>query len=118
MSRWVKTDDMQYLLKRKDGVYVLTEAREIAHEQYCVCKGEVIIANWKDSDGKYDSDLVRIIESYYGTVDAFKKAYKEDAAREQSVAEMIFESMSPIEMECVDVVPESSIEQELLQKAV
>ena len=90
MSNWIKTDDLQYVKKIRNGVYKIAEAR-YAEDRYIVCRDKVIIANWLDSDGNYDSDCVEIIKVYYGSVDEFKEKWINSDMREQVLAEIIFE---------------------------
>ena len=89
---FIKTDDLQYVNKLKDGVYRCLEAR-YAEDKYLLCTDKIIIPNWLDSDGNYDSDCRDVITSFYGTIEEFECNYEDEEYREQVLAEMLFESI-------------------------
>ena len=112
MSEWIKTDDLQYIKKKKDGIYTIVEARCVGNV-YVVLRGEVIIANWLDSDKNYNSDCKKIIESYYGSVTYFEANYSDEEFREQVLAELIFEEVLNWDEDFYEIVTENEVEQKL-----
>lgn len=90
VGRWIKTDDLQYVLKVAAGHYKLVEAR-YAEDKYIICRDEVSIKDWLNDDGFYDEECVKIIKAYYSSVPDFEKAYENRNMREQVLAEMLFE---------------------------
>lgn len=112
MPGWIKTDDLQYVNHKKDGIYEIVEAR-YAEGRYIVCKGTVIISNWLDSDGNYDSDCARIITAYYDSVRDFTGRYLDEDTREQVLAEMIFEETAYWETDVYEIVSEDEVENKI-----
>ena len=110
--KWIKTDDMQYINKIKNGLYKLVEAR-YAEDKYIVCCDEVIIANWLDSDGNYDSDTKEIITAYYESVEDFENRHLDLEYREQALAEMIFQETPYYRKDRYEIVYMNAVEEKL-----
>ena len=112
MSNWIKTDDLQYAKKIRNGVYEIAEAR-YAEDKYIVCRSKVIIANWLDSDGNYDSDCVEIIKTYYDSAENFEEMWSDMDTRELVLAEMIFEETPYDRTDKYELCSEEAIEEKL-----
>jgi hypothetical protein len=117
MSDWIKSDELQYIKKEREGVYCLVEARDANDGMYILCKGTVILECWMDSDKNYEPYCKDIICSYYESVDNFHSQYVDEEVREQILAEMIFESFSHLEIHW-RLVNEEDIETELQKEAL
>lgn len=111
-NNWIKTDDLQYVKKVKDGVYKLVEAR-YAEDKYLVCRDKVVLSNWLDSDGKYDKDCEEIITAYYETVEEFENKHQEINYREQPLAEMIFQETPYYRTDKWEIVSMEQVEERL-----
>lgn len=112
LNGWTKTDDLQYVKKIDDGIYKIAEAR-YAEDKYIVCKGKIIIKNWLDSDGNYDSDCAEIIKAYYESIDDFHKKWTDLDMREHVLAEMIFEEMPYFATDKYELCSEEAVEEKL-----
>lgn len=112
LNGWTKTDDLQYVKKIDDGIYKIVEAR-YAEDKYIVCKGKIVIKNWLDSDGNYDSDCVEVIKAYYESVDDFHKRWADLDMREHVLAEMIFEEMPYFTTDKYELCSEEAVEEKL-----
>lgn len=112
LNGWTKTDDLQYVKKIDDGIYKIAEAR-YAEDKYIVCKGKIVIKNWLDSDGNYDSDCVEVIKAYYESVDDFHKRWADLDMREHVLAEMIFEEMPYFTTDKYELCSEEAVEEKL-----
>lgn len=112
LNGWTKTDDLQYVKKIDDGIYKIVEAR-YAEDKYIVCKGKIVIKNWLDSDGNYDSDCVEIINTYYSSIDDFHKKWADLNMREQVLAEMIFEEVPYFAADKYELCSEEAVEEKL-----
>lgn len=88
------------------------EAR-YAEDKYIVCKGKIVIKNWLDSDGNYDSDCVEVIKAYYESVDDFHKRWADLDMREHVLAEMIFEEMPYFTTDKYELCSEEAVEEKL-----
>lgn len=95
MGKWIKTDDLQICRKVKDGIYELVEFSECDNEFYLVERDKIILVNWKDSDGEWDSDAQNIIKTYYKSLDGMRTCVSPED-EEQIVAEMIYECESSL----------------------
>ncbi|MEY8369791.1 hypothetical protein AALA24_13645 [Anaerovoracaceae bacterium 42-11] len=84
---YIKTDDMQYCKKLKDGRYHLIEVR--CPEGFALVEGIIDIL---------DYDPAKIIPPYYGSVENFIKWNPNNEVRKQLFAEMCFESLSMSEL--------------------
>lgn len=112
LNGWTKTDDLQYIKKIDDGIYKIVEAR-YAEGKYIVCKGKIVIKNWLDSDGNYDSDCVEIINAYYSSIDDFHKKWADLDMREQVLAEMIFEEAPYFAADKYELCSEEAVKEKL-----
>ena len=112
MSEWLQTDDLQYSQKIKEGIYRFAEAR-YAENKYIICKGEIIIKNWLDSDNEYDADCKTIIQAYYSSVDNFLETYPDAEIREQVLAEMLFEETAYRDTDKYEIVSMDEVEEKL-----
>ena len=91
MSRWIQTDDFQYLRKIEPRHYELIEAVAV-DGLYMLCQADEV---WTDPENDYQDDTIAIIKEYYsGGVDEFYDKVTDPDTREQYLAEMMYESKS------------------------
>ncbi len=101
---------MQICRKKKDGVYQLAAFSQ-ADDDFLFSYDEVITANHKDSDGKWDADAISDIKSCYGSLEEMRELVRKED-EEQIVAEIIFECRSQLDPD-VDAMTEEEAEKYL-----
>ena len=95
MDKWFYTDDMQICRKIKDGVFELVEFSECNGKYYLAEQQKIILADWKDSNGEWNTDAQQIIKTYYKSLDGLRSVVKPED-EDQIVAEMIYECTSSL----------------------
>lgn len=95
MGKWFYTDNMQICRKVKDEVFELVEFSEADGKYFLSERQKIILADWKDPDGKWDANAKSIIKSYYQSLEGLRACVRPED-EDQIVAEMIYECTSSL----------------------
>ena len=89
---WFYTDDYQICRKLDKYTYEFLEFNQ-ADDLMISSTDTIDIRNWKDSNGEWNNEAKRIINSYYKSLDNMRKNVSAEI-EDQIVAECIFEQTS------------------------